>query len=206
MKNRPLKNQKGTTLIELIVCMVLLAIFCSAVVVLIKPFTNVFLRSQQINHAQTVADSVAEDLTGRLLHARGPVEISEGKIEFTDEKGYVKVIDADEAKIDEIRLPSKGQAKTADGKEGTLHERYYVAATRDADEANRSCEAYADFHDDNFYMGNTVGISFEGVPAADAARLKALKVTIAVYDESDQVIFTRKALIELVELPQKADG
>ena len=46
MKQR-LKNQNGTTLVELIVCMVLLAIFTLAAVTLIQPSAQAYMDIQQ---------------------------------------------------------------------------------------------------------------------------------------------------------------
>lgn len=51
MKQR-LKNQNGTTLVELIVCMVLLAIFTLAAVTLIQPSAQAYMDIQQQTRAQ----------------------------------------------------------------------------------------------------------------------------------------------------------
>lgn len=51
MKQR-LKNQSGTTLVELIVCMVLLSLFTLAAVTLIQPSAQAYMDIQQQTRAQ----------------------------------------------------------------------------------------------------------------------------------------------------------
>lgn len=64
MKQR-LKNQNGTTLVELIVCMVLLAIFTLAAVTLIQPSAQAYMDIQQQTRAQNLADALIETIDPR---------------------------------------------------------------------------------------------------------------------------------------------
>lgn len=64
MKQR-LKNQNGTTLVELIVCMVLLAIFTLAAVTLIQPSAQAYMDIQQQTRAQNLADALIETIPRR---------------------------------------------------------------------------------------------------------------------------------------------
>lgn len=66
MKQR-LKNQNGTTLVELIVCMVLLAIFTLAAVTLIQPSAQAYMDIQQQTRAQNLADALIETIRGEVL-------------------------------------------------------------------------------------------------------------------------------------------
>ena len=70
MKQR-LKNQNGTTLVELIVCMVLLAIFTLAAVTLIQPSAQAYMDIQQQTRAQNLADALIETIRGEVLEANG---------------------------------------------------------------------------------------------------------------------------------------
>ena len=64
MKQR-LKNQNGTTLVELIVCMVLLSLFTLAAVTLIQPSAQAYMDIQQ--RAQNLADALIETIRGEVL-------------------------------------------------------------------------------------------------------------------------------------------
>lgn len=227
MKSHTLKNRRGTTLVELIVCAALLGIFCLAVVSLMKPLANVFTRTQQLNHAQSIADSVSEDLRALVLHARGPVRLARSDepradpadtpgdwrqvfttkggtdpanaIEFMDEKGYAVVIDAG----------SVPETTKQDALTGTPHVRYFEPTSAGArlqyafDEGQ--CAAYADLHGDKFYMGSTVRLKFEGIPGAGGTgHYQALDLTVEICDEGGQVIYTKNAVLDLAEHPAAA--
>ena len=50
----PLNNKKGTTLVELMVCLVLLALFGTAAVTLVKPCAEAYIEVQQLTRAQNL--------------------------------------------------------------------------------------------------------------------------------------------------------
>ena len=75
MKQR-LKNQNGTTLVELIVCMVLLAIFTLAAVTLIQPSAQAYMDIQQQTRAQNLADALIETIRGEVLEANGYIRFT----------------------------------------------------------------------------------------------------------------------------------
>lgn len=77
MKQR-LKNQNGTTLVELIVCMVLLAIFTLAAVTLIQPSAQAYMDIQQQTRAQNLADALIETIRGEVLEANGYIRFTDG--------------------------------------------------------------------------------------------------------------------------------
>ena len=77
MKQR-LKNQNGTTLVELIVCMVLLAIFTLAAVTLIQPSAQAYMDIQQQTRAQNLADALIETIRGEMLEANGYIRFTDG--------------------------------------------------------------------------------------------------------------------------------
>ena len=77
MKQR-LKNQNGTTLVELIVCMVLLSLFTLAAVTLIQPSAQAYMDIQQQTRAQNLADALIETIRGEVLEANGYIRFTDG--------------------------------------------------------------------------------------------------------------------------------
>lgn len=72
-----LKNKRGTTLVELIVCMVLLALFTLAAVTLIQPSAQAYLQVQQLTRAQNLADALIESIRGEVLNANGYIRFTD---------------------------------------------------------------------------------------------------------------------------------
>lgn len=72
---RLLRQRQGTTLVELVVCMLLLSVFTLAAVSLIQPCAQLFLRMQALSRAQMVSDTVVDYLQGKLLHAQGTLRL-----------------------------------------------------------------------------------------------------------------------------------
>ena len=71
----PLNNKKGTTLVELMVCLVLLALFGVAAVTLVKPSAEAYISVQQLTRAQNLADALTETIRGELANADGTLAI-----------------------------------------------------------------------------------------------------------------------------------
>lgn len=111
----PLNNKKGTTLVELMVCLVLLALFGTAAVTLIRPCAEAYISVQQLTRAQNLADALTETIRGELADADGTITIvnaatgiadkntvfAQGKrltegtaLRFTVENNYAEVLDA----------------------------------------------------------------------------------------------------------------
>ena len=111
----PLNNKKGTTLVELMVCLVLLALFGTAAVTLVKPCTEAYIEVQQLTRAQNLADALTETIRGELADADGTISIvnaatndetagnifvegarlTEGNaLRFTVESNYTEILDA----------------------------------------------------------------------------------------------------------------
>ena len=72
---RTLRERRGTTLVELVVCMLLLSIFLLAATSLIRPSAEIFLRMQNLSRAQMISDTVVDYLQGELLHAQGTLRL-----------------------------------------------------------------------------------------------------------------------------------
>ena len=64
---KQLQNKRGTTLVELIVCMVLLSILTLAAVTLIRPSAQAYRDIQLQTRAQNLADALIETIRGEVL-------------------------------------------------------------------------------------------------------------------------------------------
>lgn len=144
---RVLKNKRGTTLVELVVCMVLLSLFTLAAVTLIQPSAQAYMQVQQQTRAQNLADALIETIRGELLNANGYIRFADGAkngedinkvflpktgvssgsaLEFNVNSNYIELIDKDKVpaltKADGTQLLSK---ETANELDGYLHMRFY---------------------------------------------------------------------------------
>lgn len=144
---RVLKNKRGTTLVELVVCMVLLSLFTLAAVTLIQPSAQAYMQVQQQTRAQNQADALIETIRGELLNANGYIRFADGAtditnldtvfegktgvsngtaLEFNVNSNYIELIDKDKVpaltKADGTQLLSLDAANELDG---YLHMRFY---------------------------------------------------------------------------------
>lgn len=154
MKQR-LKNQNGTTLVELIVCMVLLSLFTLAAVTLIQPSAQAYMDIQQQTRAQNLADALIETIRGEVLEANGYIRFTDGAtdpgdldkvfaskgndysqgtaLEFSVYPNHIELIDKDcvpaLTKTDGTELLKAEQANALNG---YLHMRFYRDELNDA--------------------------------------------------------------------------
>ena len=143
---RVLKNKRGTTLVELVVCMVLLSLFTLAAVTLIQPSAQAYMQVQQQTRAQNLADALIETIRGELLNANGYIRFADGAtdgdldkvfgtktgvssgtaLEFSVYPNHIELIDKDKVpaltKADGTQLLSQ---ETANELDGYLHMRFY---------------------------------------------------------------------------------
>lgn len=144
---RVLKNKRGTTLVELVVCMVLLSLFTLAAVTLIQPSAQAYMQVQQQTRAQNLADALIETIRGELLNANGYIRFADGAadsdldtvfkektgvssgtaLEFSVYPNHIELIDKDKVpaltKADGTPLLSQEAANELDG---YLHMRFYL--------------------------------------------------------------------------------
>lgn len=145
---RVLKNKRGTTLVELVVCMVLLSLFTLAAVTLIQPSAQAYMQVQQQTRAQNLADALIETIRGELLNANGYIRFADGAkngedinkvflpkagvssgtaLEFSVYPNHIELIDKDKVpaltKADGTPLLSQ---ETANELDGYLHMRFYM--------------------------------------------------------------------------------
>ena len=103
----PLNNKKGTTLVELMVCLVLLALFGTAAVTLVKPCAEAYIEVQQLTRAQNLADALTETIRGELADADGTISIVNAATESDADSADADSADADSANnifIEDARL------------------------------------------------------------------------------------------------------
>lgn len=81
---RPLQNSKGTTLVELMVSITLLAILSLAATTLIAPCVKAYVTVQQQTRAQTLADALVENLRLELETAAGEISFVNASASETD--------------------------------------------------------------------------------------------------------------------------
>lgn len=80
-----LNNNKGTTLIEMIVSFTLLAIFVSASVVIISNVTNLYYHVRGENYARQVGDIVANKISAEISGAQYSLNSSEANLQIYTE-------------------------------------------------------------------------------------------------------------------------
>ena len=144
---RVLKNKRGTTLVELVVCMVLLSLFTLAAVTLIQPSAQAYMQVQQQTRAQNLADALIETIRGELLNANGYIRFADGAtdgdldkvfgtkagvssgtaLEFSVYPNHIELIDKDKVpaltKADGTQLLNE---ETANELDSYLHMRFYL--------------------------------------------------------------------------------
>lgn len=120
MTRRLLRGRQGTTMVELVVCMLLVAVFALAATSLIQPCAQIFLRMQALSRAQMISDTVVDYLRGELLHAQGTLRLCEAGAGDPDESPGL---------FDAVFLP----AADASGSTGTAVE-FQVTTNVDRDE------------------------------------------------------------------------
>lgn len=114
-----MKNKKGMTLVELIVGFALVGIFMASAVVVLSSSMRVFVRANNLAHAQTVADMLLETITSELSSAAdasfqgsGDVMIvTDGSISYVDKNAYPVIMSAVEGRL----VLSYQQVETATG-------------------------------------------------------------------------------------------
>lgn len=87
-----LRNQKGMTLVEMIVAFALLAMFMVSAVAALTVSMRIFQRSISISRAQTVGAILLEDITGHIGKASAELEYSDSSIAFKNAKGDREIL------------------------------------------------------------------------------------------------------------------
>ena len=68
-----LKSKKGFTLVELIVCMVVLSVITTTVAALLGPMLSFYARANDLAESNTLVDNIANYIISDLSHATAPI-------------------------------------------------------------------------------------------------------------------------------------
>lgn len=183
---RPLQNSKGTTLVELMVSITLLAILSLAATTLIAPCVKAYVTVQQQTRAQTLADALVENLRLELETAAGELCFVDAnatdpdtvyKSLVTDEKkrpaqgsalqysvypSHIALLDAGAVPKLKMKQPDGTDKEVlsgdkAEARAGYLHMRYYSTAQTAQDTQDGYVYGFTDIYAKGAYMDMKVG-------------------------------------------------
>lgn len=183
---RPLQNSKGTTLVELMVSITLLAILSLAATTLIAPCVKAYVTVQQQTRAQTLADALVENLRLELETAAGELSFVNASATDTDtvyqslvtkEKArpaqgsalqysvypsHIALLDAGAVPELKMKQPDGTDKEVLDNNKaqertGYLHMRYYSTAQTAQDTKDGYVYGFTDIYAKGAYMDMKVG-------------------------------------------------
>lgn len=182
---RPLQNSKGTTLVELMVSITLLAILSLAATTLIAPCVKAYVTVQQQTRAQTLADALVENLRLELETAAGELCFVNADTNsdtvyqslVTDKKArpaqgsalqysvypsHIALLDAGAVPELKMKQPDGTDKAVLDNNKakartGYLHMRYYSTAQTPQDTKDGYVYGFTDIYAKGAYMDMKVG-------------------------------------------------
>lgn len=183
---RPLQNSKGTTLVELMVSITLLAILSLAATTLIAPCVKAYVTVQQQTRAQTLADALVENLRLELETAAGeisfvnadatdPGEVYKSLVTETTHRpaqgsalqysvypSHIALLDA--GIVPELKMKQPDgtykvvlDAAKGQARAGYLHMRYYSTAQEAAETQAGYVYGFTDIYAKGAYMDMKIG-------------------------------------------------
>ena len=183
---RPLQNSKGTTLVELMVSITLLAILSLAATTLIAPCVKAYVTVQQQTRAQTLADALVENLRLELETAAGEISFvnasktdtgevykslvtedthrpAQGSaLQYSVYPSHIALLDA--GIVPELKMKQSDgtykvvlDAAKGQARAGYLHMRYYSTAQEAADTLAGYVYGFTDIYAKGAYMDMKVG-------------------------------------------------
>ena len=182
---RPLQNSKGTTLVELMVSITLLAILSLAATTLIAPCVKAYVTVQQQTRAQTLADALVENLRLELETAAGelcfvnadtntdtvyqslvtnekPRPAQGSALQYSVYPSHIALLDAGAVPELKMKQPD-GTGKEvlsgdkAQARTGYLHMRYYSTAQTAQDTKDGYVYGFTDIYAKGAYMDMKIG-------------------------------------------------
>lgn len=184
---RPLQNSKGTTLVELMVSITLLAILSLAATTLIAPCVKAYVTVQQQTRAQTLADALVENLRLELETAAGEISFVNASATQTDTvyktlvtettprpaqgsalqysvyPSHIALLDAGIVPQLLMKQPGVAEPKVVlsdakgQARAGYLHMRYYSTAQEAAETQAGYVYGFTDIYAKGAYMDMKVG-------------------------------------------------
>lgn len=183
---RPLQNSKGTTLVELMVSITLLAILSLAATTLIAPCVKAYVTVQQQTRAQTLADALVENLRLELETAAGelcfvnadatdpdtvyqslvtnekPRPAQGSALQYSVYPSHIALLDAGAVPTLKMKQPDGTDKEVlssdkAQARAGYLHMRYYSTAQTAQDTQAGYVYGFTDIYAKGAYMDMKVG-------------------------------------------------
>ena len=183
---RPLQNSKGTTLVELMVSITLLAILSLAATTLIAPCVKAYVTVQQQTRAQTLADALVENLRLELETAAGelcfvnasatesdtvyqslvtnekPRPAQGSALQYSVYPSHITLLDAGAVPTLKMKQPDGTDKEVlnsdkAQARAGYLHMRYYSTAQTAQDTQDGYVYGFTDIYAKGAYMDMKVG-------------------------------------------------
>lgn len=183
---RPLQNSKGTTLVELMVSITLLAILSLAATTLIAPCVKAYVTVQQQTRAQTLADALVENLRLELETAAGelcfvnadatntdtvyqslvtnekPRPAQGSALQYSVYPSHIALLDAGAVPELKMKQPDGTDKEVLSGdkaqtRTGYLHMRYYSTAQTAQDTQDGYVYGFTDIYAKGAYMDMKVG-------------------------------------------------
>ena len=183
---RPLQNSKGTTLVELMVSITLLAILSLAATTLIAPCVKAYVTVQQQTRAQTLADALVENLRLELETAAGelsfvnasatnpdtvyqslvtnekPRPAQGSALQYSVYPSHIALLDAGAVPTLKMKQPDGTDKEVlssdkAIARAGYLHMRYYSTAQTAQDTQDGYVYGFTDIYAKGAYMDMKVG-------------------------------------------------
>lgn len=174
------ESTSGTTLVELVVAFALAAVFMTAAVALISPFTNVYLRVVNMNRIHNISNVVMEKVVNELAFAGAS---NSTKILLKEEtgakEGYRSAIEYSDY---------TGSRVTMNTKDGELL-LTYAKTERETEDVKWQFGT-------DFYQGNKMDLQFQQV-----AGTKKIKIYLKVYlgKNEDTYSQTTETYVECVD-------
>lgn len=183
---RPLQNSKGTTLVELMVSITLLAILSLAATTLIAPCVKAYVTVQQQTRAQTLADALVENLRLELETAAGelcfvnadatntdtvyqslvtnekPRPAQGSALQYSVYPSHIALLDAGAVPELKMKQPDGTDKEVLNGdkaqaRAGYLHMRYYSTAQTAQDTKDGYVYGFTDIYAKGAYMDMKIG-------------------------------------------------
>ena len=203
---RILKERKGTTLVEMLVCLTLISIMLSMAAGALSSASRIFIRIQKQQYAQSILDTVMTELRNQTKDATTYVKIydnggniaetagksSGNAIEFMNSMGYVVLLTTDGCDTTTLFVKDTKLGEQDPVEKGRLLTRYYsrkpdktytyvkAEGTSDQPVVRAMAEAFGT----GFYMKNYLNVVYS-VPdtTADGVTVKAVTATATLYSD-----------------------
>lgn len=227
---RSLGGCAGTTLVELLVAMALMAMLTASAIMLIRPTLAAFARARQYTDGELAAQAVLDQLRGELVEAQGFLRLvqadSDPERVFTDSEvqqagnalyfgtdaGMMVLLDAGAVPETELQAPEAGQDTVGPLEAGTLHCRRFLRAGEGGwqmgEASHRLAWSCTQLLPDAVYEGGTLALYFsvaacreeEDADGTRFSRIQALEVEVRI-SRGEETVAARSAVIPLPKEP-----